>query len=323
MKKPSIPVMIITGVISVIVLTLFIMGFTTVPAGQVGVVTNLGKVDSEIMKEGFNFKMPWHKVTLFDARQKTHKETVGVPSMDRLITTFDISIQYKLIAAKAPEMLKNTGTPKEVFAVHMQPLLRSKVRELGKTIETAEEFFLQATQDRIQSELHTELATLSKHGLQVDRVLIRNIKLPKVLQDAVLRKKKAAEDAEKAKEDLRRFEIDQQKQEAEALAKKKAEIVDAEKKAEVAKTEAEGKKVALLIEATAKKEAAAIEAEALIIMAEAEKKSKELIVESLGSSDNYLKLEMIKVLPDFIKGNHTIIMDPTSTSPLPFLNLGK
>ena len=286
-----------------------LMSIHTVQAGHVGVVSTFGKVEITPLEEGFHFVAPWKKVTLYDARQKSHKESVGVPSQDQLITHFDISIQYRLIKSKAPEMMKETGKPQDVFEIHMIPLLRSKVREIGKKIKTAEEFYLQATQQLIQSELLSEMTKLSKHGLQIDALLIRDIRLPAVITSAVERKKQMSQEAEKAKEELKKFEIDQEKKEKQALAEKKAQIIDAEKKAEVAKTIAQGDL-----------EAEKIRAQAVIVKAEAEKKAMELLIDAVGK-ENFLKLEAIKILPQFQNGNHVIFMDPNKSSPLPFLNV--
>ncbi len=89
-------------------------------------------MQSDIYTEGIHLINPLVEITLFDARQKTYKEEMGVPSSDQLITRFDLSIQYRLIKEQAPVMLKETGTPTEVIDVHMMPLLRSLMREIGK-----------------------------------------------------------------------------------------------------------------------------------------------------------------------------------------------
>jgi regulator of protease activity HflC (stomatin/prohibitin superfamily) len=286
------------------------MSINTVQPGQVGVVSLFGKVSSDVLPEGIHFTNPYAKVTPFDARQKTKKEAMGVPSQDQLTTTVEISIQYRLIKEKAANMLKETGSPDQVIDVHMIPRLRSKLREIGKSVQNAEDFYLQKTQARMQAELLAELTELSSHGIKVTQLLIRNVKLPKIITDAVARKKQAAQDAEKAKEDLKKFTVEQDKKKAQANAEKEAAIVAAKKEAEVRVTLAQGKL-----------DAAMIEAKAVVVEAEAEKKAKQLIVEAVGV-DNYVRLEALKALPAFQDGNHVIIMDPSKTSPLPFMNIG-
>jgi len=316
--------------IAVMMLSSFI---ETVPAGNVGVGTLFGKVKKDPFSEGMHFVNPFLKVTLFDSKQKTQKEQMGVPSKDQLITSFDISIQYRLIKEKAPEMLKETGTPSEVMAVHMLPLLRSQLRELGKTVEKAEDFYIQSVQQRIQTELMISMSALSRKGIKVEALLIRNVILPKIITDAVLRKKKAAQEAEKAKEELKKFKVDQERKEARAEADKRSEIIEAQKKKEVllisanadleaAKINAQRKREVLLISANATLEASRIEAESIVVKANAQAEANKRVIEVL-TLDGYLKLESMGALTKIQNGNHLIIMDPEDVSPLPFLNLAE
>jgi len=303
------PLYVISPFAIVFLIIFSFLSTAIVPPGQVGVGSFLGKVIDSPYEEGFHFKSPLTSITLFDARQKTLKESMSVPSRDQLLTTFDISIQYRLIKEKAPQMLKETGAPQQVVDVHMTPLLRSQLRELGKTVATAEEFYDNSIQQRLQAQLFEGMHPLQSKGILIEKLLIRDITLPSIITDAVLRKKEAAQSAEKAKEELKRFKVDQERKEAQAEAEKIAEIIQADKKKEV-----------LLIQANAELEAARIEAEATLVRAEAEAAAKKVIIETL-TLEGYIKLESMKMLKDFQNGNHVIIMDPNSTSPLPFLNL--
>ena len=206
-------------------------------------------------------------------------------------------------------MLSETGTPKEVLDVHMIPLLRSQMREIGKSVATAEMFYDQQVQKRIQEELQTSLMSLSDKGIKIEKLLIRDVVLPQIITDAVVRKKEAAQAAEKAKEELKKFKVDQERKEAQAEAEKKAELIEANKKKEV-----------MLIGANARLEAARIDAEAILVQAKAEAAAKKMLVEAV-TLDGYVKLESMKSLVELQNGNHMFIMDPNAASPLPFLNL--
>jgi regulator of protease activity HflC (stomatin/prohibitin superfamily) len=316
MEEKSIFKKIIFGVIfgvifGIIFIWLFFNTWTTVPAGNVGVKILFGEVQDGYYNEGFHFVNPLIDISLLDAKQKTIKDTIGVPSMDQLITTFEISVQYRLIKEQAPNMLKETGTPDQVINVHMIPLFRSKMREISKSVETAEMFYTQSVQQRIQEELLSSLSSLANKGISVKEVLIRDVKLPTVITDAVIRKKNAAQEAEKAKEELKKFKIDQEKKEAGALATKKAALIEANKKREV-----------MLIASNAKLDAARIDAKATLVKAKAEAEAKTKIVNAI-TLEGYIKLESMKAIKYLQNGNHMIIMDPKSINPLPFLNLTK
>jgi len=295
----------------IVVLVFGLNVFTTIPSGHVGVGSLFGKVKSEIYSEGIHLVNPFLKITLFDARQKTHKDSMGVPSRDQLITEFELSIQYRLIKEKAPFMFKETGTPKEVIDVHMIPLLRSQMREIGKSVDKAEQFYDQVIQKRIQEELLTGLMSLSEKGIKVEKLLIREVILPKIITDAVVRKKEAAQAAEKAKEELKKFKVEQERKEAQADAEKRAELIEANKKKEV-----------MLISANARLEAAKIDAQATLVSAKAEAEAKKEIIQAL-TLDGFIHLESMKTLKELQNGNHIIILDSKSTSPLPFLNLNQ
>jgi len=298
-------------IIFIIVIVGFTSFFSTIPSGHVGVGSMFGKVKSDIYSEGIHWVNPFLKMTLFDARQKTHKESMGVPSKDQLITEFELSIQYRLIKEKAPYMFKETGTPKEVINVHMIPLLRSQMREIGKSVDKAEQFYDQSVQKRIQEELLSSLLSLAEKGIKVEKLLIREVILPKIITNAVIRKKEAAQAAEKAKEELKKFKVDQERKEAQADAERKAELIEAKKKREV-----------MLIAANAKLEAAKIEAQATLVRAKAEAEAKKQMIEIL-SLDGFIQLESMQTLRNLQNGNHLIILDSKSTSPLPFLNLNQ
>lgn len=311
MKKMQIIGMGGLAISTLIVVTIALNSWTTIKAGHVGVGTLFGKVQDTVYEEGFNLVNPLMSIDEVDARQKTHTEAMGVPSKDQLITEFELSIQYRLIKEQAPNMKRETGSSEDVLNIHMIPFLRSQMRELGKSVDKAEDFYSQTVQQRIQNELLTNLSYLTSKGIKVEKVLIRGITLPKIITDAVMRKKNAAQEAEKAKEELRKFKVDQERKEAQAIAEKKAEIIQAEKKKEV-----------MLINANAELEAARIKAKALLVEAEAKAKAKKAQVNVLGR-DGFLKLETIKGLAPLSNGNHMIILDPNSHNVLPFMNINK
>jgi len=277
---------------------------TSIPAGQVGVATLFGKVQSVQYPEGLHFVNPLYKFELFDARQKTHKENLGVPSQDQLITTFDISVQYRLIADKAPSMLKETGKPADVINVHMIPLIRSLMRERGKTVKTSEEFFKQEVQARLQSELNDTLkSTLNPKGLEIQTVLTRGVTLPKVITDAVQAKKKADQEAKKEQAELAKFKVQQERREAEAQASLKAKKVEAEQ----IKVEAEAK------------------ATQIKTLADAEAYKIQKINDAIGSAGgNYIKLQSLEALKSISKDPTAkmYFMNGDSANPLPLMHMG-
>jgi Membrane protease subunits, stomatin/prohibitin homologs len=182
----------------------------TVPAGHVKVATLFGKVQDDTYVEGLHIVNPLLDFTAFDLRQKTHKETAGIPAEDKLITRMDVSVQYRTVGEMAPDILRNTGTTDALIQVHMIPKLRSILREQGKGVEKSQDFFKESIQRQLQETLQVGLSEfLAPKGLQVETVLIRDVQLPEVIRTAITETKKREQEVLKQQAELERFATEQ------------------------------------------------------------------------------------------------------------------
>lgn len=304
--------MIIGGVVGIILMVLLgSCSMEAIPPGHVGVVSTFGEVKQAVLDEGLNLKNPFSNVVEFDARQKAHTESIGLTSKDQLITTFDITFKYRLIKTKASHMYKETGSPDDVINVHMIPKVRSLCREVGKTIETSEEFFKQEVQSLMQNALIDGLSQLASEGIKIDDVLIRKIQLPALIQDAINSKKAKAQEAEKEKEKLKLFIVQQKSEIEKQKALAESETISEEK----------NKKLAVIKAATAKITAQAA-ADVVLIGAAAEAEAKAKVIDIVGR-EGYIQLQAMKSLEVLQNGNHIIFADPKSNNVMPFMNLDK
>lgn len=224
--------LITIAIILIIILSFGTMLFKTIEAGHVGVATLFGKVQEDTYSEGLHFPVnPLFKWHTYDARQKSHKETANVPSQDQLTTEIDVSVQYRINKDMAARILQGTGTAEDMLEVHLKPKLRSLLRELGKTIERAEDFFTEKTQQNLQANLTTGLKTyLEPKGITVEEVLIREIRLPSFITRAIETKKEREQEVEKQKAELERYRTEQQQKIAQAEAEKQAAEQEAAKR---------------------------------------------------------------------------------------------
>lgn len=281
-------------VIILIVLWALMQVYVIVPAGHIAVATLFGKVRKEPYKSGLHFPVnPLYRFTIYDARQKTHMEQAGVPSQDQLTTQVDVSVQYRLEAEMAPMILADTGTAEQMLAVHLVPKVRSLLREQGKTIERAEDFFQKETQERLQTDLKAGLQTyLSTRGIEVQDVLIRDITLPPRLISQIEQKKEAEQMAERQKARLEQFRTEQEQKIAQAEAERKA-----------AEEEAERRK----------------------LIADAQAYEIEKINTAVANNPAYIKLEALKALQAISKDPAAKIyfMDGQSSMPLPLMHMGE
>ncbi|MEM9881620.1 MAG: prohibitin family protein [Planctomycetota bacterium] len=281
----------------VIVLVLLLAGATRcvkiIPAGHVGVATLFGSVVDRPYEAGFHVVNPLLGWTLYDARQKTHKETAAVPSQDQLSTDVDVSVQFRIIADLAPSILRETGTAEQAINVHLIPKVRSVLREQGKTIRRAEDFFLEETQQTLQTSLQAELESfLQSKGIDVTDVLIRDIQLPARLIAQIQQKKETEQQAERQKAELIRFETEQQQQ---------------------------------VVQAKAQREAAQEEAVRRQLIADAQAYEIEKINAAVAQNPAYIQLQSLEALKAISKdpASKVYFLDGDSPAPLPLMNLGE
>ena len=235
---------------------------------------------------------PFFEWYLYDVRQKSHLEEANVPSQDQLQTKIQVSVQFRLEKTGVPMILKETGTAADVLIVHIVPKLRSLLREQGKTIKRAEDFFLERTQQNMQTSLLAGLQDyLGNKGVNVGAVLIRDISLPPFIIKAIESKKEREQEVEKQKAELERFATEQQL------------------------------KVAL---AKAESEAATEQAAKMMVLADAQAYEIEKINTAIGSNPNYVKLQALEALKAISKdpASKIYFMNGDSPSPLPLMNIG-
>ena len=268
--------------------------YQQVPAGYVGVATLFGEVQSDPYEEGLHIPVnPFYEWFLYDVRQKSHLEEANVPSQDQLQTKIQVSVQFRLMNDMAPKILQETGAAQDVLRVHIVPKLRSLLREQGKAIKRAEDFFLEETQQNMQTSLVGGLRDyLGTKGVNVGAVLIRDISLPPFIIKAIESKKEREQEVEKQKAELLRFETEQQQ------------------------------KVAL---AKAESEAATEQASKLRVLADAQAYEIEKINKAIGNNPNYVKLQALEALKAISKdpASKIYFMDGDSPTPLPLMNIGK
>ena len=267
--------------------------YQKVPAGYVAVATLFGEVQADPYEEGLHIPVnPFFEWYFYDVRQKSHLEEANVPSQDQLQTKIQVSVQYRIEKDMAPSILKGTGSANDVLKVHIVPKLRSLLREQGKAILRAEDFFLEKTQQNLQTSLLTGLEDyLVEKGVNVGAVLIRDISLPPFIIKAIESKKEREQEVEKQKAELERFATEQQQKVAQA---------------------------------TAESEAATEQANKVRVLADAQAYEIEKINKAIGSNPNYVKLMALEALKAISKdpASKIYFMNGDSPSPLPLMNIG-
>ncbi len=268
--------------------------YKTVPPGHVAVASLFGDVRDVAFQEGLHFPVnPLYDWYMFDGRQKTHKEVANVPSQDQLQTRLEVSVQYRLSGSEAPKVLQDTGSAAQAVEVHLIPKLRSLLREQGKSIRRAEDFFLEETQERLQDNLLAGMEEyMTPKGILVSAVLIRDINLPPFITKAIEAKKEREQEVEKQKAELERFRTEQQQKIASAEAERNAAAEQAQKQR---------------------------------ILADAQAYEIAEINKAIASNPAYLQLQAMEALKQIAKdpAAKVYFLDGSSPMPLPLMHLGE
>ena len=285
---------LVTTAVGVLLLVIVGMQFVkTIPEGQVGVATLFGNVQPDGFGQGLHIPVnPLYRWTIFDARQKTHLESANVPSQDQLQTRLDVSVQYRIDATMAPDILEQTGNPAATVRVHLIPKLRSLLREQGKTVKRAEDLFIASTQETLQTSLTDGLRDyLAPHGIIVSAVLIRDITLPPFIVAAIEQKKEREQAVERERAELERVRTELQQEVARAKAGHDAAVEEAARKR---------------------------------ILADATAYEITQINNAIANNPAYIQLQSLEALKAISKdpASKLYFIDGSSPTPLPLMHLG-
>jgi regulator of protease activity HflC (stomatin/prohibitin superfamily) len=197
---PALGVLVILG-------GFFFASFRVVPGGYVGVQILFGRIDNQPLTEGLSLINPLKELQIMSVRTQEMFEHADVPSKEGLTVGLEVSALYHLDPSAAPTVFRTLG---EGYAkVFILPQLRSVIR--GATVNhEAKDLYTSGREviaQQIQDELHK---MLSERGIILEKVLLRKIVLPKMVEDAINTKLAAEQDAERM-----RFVLQKERQEAE------------------------------------------------------------------------------------------------------------
>lgn len=235
------------GVLRVgIVLLLIVVIFSCtviIPAGHTGVVSVFGQVSSNVLQEGFHFKLPWQSVTKMDNRVVKLEVSTEAFSSDLQTVNTTLAVNYRLDTDMSYSIYKNVGTKYE------DTLMTPAVNEVLKAIiakYTAEQSI--TNRSVISGALIQGLnAKLQDEGLTVTDVNIIDFDFSDTYISAIEAKQVAEQTYQKAKTEQNQLTMEKQ-------AEAERRVIEAEASLEVAKIDAEA------VEFAGQKEAAANQA---------------------------------------------------------------
>ncbi len=215
----------------VMVLGLLTSTVRQIDSGSVGVIRLFGQVQKDrVLYEGLNFINPLYTVEVMNIRQlnytmsavrdegnKSGDDAVHVRCNDGLEVSLDITVLYRVMPVKAPDVFQLLGVNFEEQFV--RPVIRARIRESAVYFSATD---LYSTKRALfESQLRDMLMDdFQKNGFELKQVLIRNVTLPPTVTESIERKIAAIQEAQRQDYVLEKVkkEAEMKRQEAQGTA---------------------------------------------------------------------------------------------------------
>ncbi|HYM76682.1 MAG TPA: prohibitin family protein [Candidatus Dormibacteraeota bacterium] len=180
------------GILAFFLVILLFSAVTRVGTGHVGVLTLFGKVTNETLGEGIHLINPLKTNNEMSIQTQTLKESASVPSSEGLMMSLDTSLIYHLTPDRAAEVFQKIGADYENVVV--EPTLRSAIREA--TASHSANALYTGEREMVGKQIFEQVnEQLTKRGLTVENVLLRDIQLPATLKASIEAKQQAEQEA--------------------------------------------------------------------------------------------------------------------------------
>jgi len=193
--------------VGLLILWTIVNSIAMIPAGHVGVRDLFGVVSDNVLHPGLRVVNPLLVIHRMSTRTQEVKETAEVPSSEGLIVRLDVSLLFNLSPKSAPQVYRTLG--KDYLRIFVEPQLRSHLR--GVTAQYEAKGLYTSARELIAAKILEDLnPAYEKAGFVNAAILLREIKLPGLVAQAIEEKVKAEQDAQRMV-----FVLQKEQQEAE------------------------------------------------------------------------------------------------------------
>jgi regulator of protease activity HflC (stomatin/prohibitin superfamily) len=204
------------GIILLGVLIIFLFFTTTVETGNVGVITNFGKVTGEVLDSGWHLVGPVDHVTEVSIRTITTQTDATCFSKDLQDVTITLAVQTHITKENATEIYKDFGV--EYMSQATPKILDALKAETAK-YDAAE---IIANRDQIRSEALKAAQQRLANFVEVQDLSIVNVAFSADYARAIEAKQVAQQRAEQAKYELQQAQVEADKKVASAKGEAEA-----------------------------------------------------------------------------------------------------
>lgn len=206
--------LILVGILVLLgVITLF-SSMRSVDTGQVGVVTQYGRVTGRELGEGFSWVAPWgiNNVTVYDVKNQKEEVQSNAATKDLQDVSGTLVINYQLNRGEVSKMHKEVG--KEYKDKLITPALNETFKSAAAKYNASE---LITQRAEVKNDVYTGLKNrLEKYGIQVLDVSITNFNFSAEFNKAIEAVQIANQQVAKARQELETAKVEAEKKVAEA-----------------------------------------------------------------------------------------------------------
>jgi len=183
--------------------------FVIIDAGEVGVQVLFGKVRERTLKAGINVVNPFVTIVKYPTRIQEYTmsiditegawrgdDSVKVRTLDGLEVGVDLTVWWKIDPENVNKVYEDLA--KSTYELEMKiirPAIRTTVRDIAAMFKM-NSLYTGERKDFTNNINDTLITLLSPKSVVVDKVLVRNISLPKLVENAIEEKMKAKQQEE-------------------------------------------------------------------------------------------------------------------------------
>ncbi|MEM9694866.1 MAG: prohibitin family protein [Myxococcota bacterium] len=213
-------------------------GCAVVNQGEVGLKRVWGKIQPEPLEPGFHaIEAVSTDVIKVPIRTSNKTYDLVLPSKEGVNVRAKVTVLYRVDPKKAVQVISNVGEEYEQTLI--APVFRSQAadvsaRFLAKDLYSAE-------RGRMEREIAKAMTKLlSKRGVIVEAVLLKNIELPSGLAASIEQKLQAEQQAQQMEFEIQREELQAERKRIRAEGNRTAQLIQAKGDRDAQKIRAEG-----------------------------------------------------------------------------------
>lgn len=218
-------------IIVLIVLTIILNCFSTVPTGYVGIKTRFGKAQDGVIQEGLAFKTPFvENIVKIDCRTKKKEITSEASTKDLQTVNASIAVNYNVDKDTVGKLYREIGNDYENIII--SPAILEAIKS-SMAKYTAEELITKRSDVSLMIQ-ETLVKKVSNRGISITEFNITNIEFSYEYNQAIEAKAVKQQEVIAAKAELEKQEIQNKKEIS--IAEKDAKVMELQNKKITEKT---------------------------------------------------------------------------------------